>query len=226
MVTMRQHIGEPRLRERVSAAVYDRMNDGMERKVVGERRRRLLEAAHGRVLDVGAGSGANLPHYPMDRVGELVLLDPGRGMLARARRRAEALSLSVELREASAEQLPFEDESFDTVVFTWSLCTIPDPIRALSEARRVLRPDGTLLAMEHVRAREPGLARWQARINPIWNVIGSGCHLDRDTRRSIEGAGFALESVEEGLETRISLPLVQPHLQVVARKVPLGERLS
>ncbi len=78
--------------------------------------------------------------------------------------------------------------------------------------------------MEHVRAREPGLARWQRRINPIWNVIGSGCHLDRDTRRNIEVAGFVLESVEEGLETRISLPLVQPHLQVVARKAAAAER--
>ena len=133
-------------------------------------------------------------------------------MLAQARRRAEATSVPVELREANAERLPFGDESFDTVVFNLSLCTIPDPRRALGEARRVLKPDGRLLVLEHVKAREPGLARWQERINPIWKITGSGCHLNRDTKRSIEAAGFVFEAVEEGLEMRIPIPVVRPQL--------------
>lgn len=220
--TIREYVGRPRLRERVVAAVFDRVTAGMEREFVGERRRRLLQAARGRVLDVGAGTGANLPHYPTDRVSELVLLDVGRGMLARARRRAEALDLPVELREASGEALPFEDESFDTVVFTLSLCTIPDPVRALREARRVLRPDGTLLVLEHVRAQEPGLARWQERLTPVWKVVNGGCHLDRDTKRNIEAAGFVLEAAEEGQERRIPIPLVRPQLQAVARRGGFG----
>ena len=217
MTTIHEQVGRPSLRERVGAAVFDRIFSSLEQRFAGERRRRLLEAARGRVLDVGAGTGANLPHYPLNRVSELVLLDVGRGMLARAGRRAETLGRPVELREASAERLPFADASFDTVVFTWSLCTIPDPARALSEARRVLRPDGSLLVMEHVRAREPGLARWQDRVTPVWRVVGAGCHPNRDTRRNIEAAGFVFESADEGRETRMPIPLLQPHLQAVAR---------
>ena len=216
--TIRETVGPPRLRERVTAAIFDRLNAGMERRYAGERRRKLLQAARGRVLDVGAGTGANLPHYPMDRVSELVLLDVGRGMLARARRRAEALGLPVEFREASAEHLPFEDGRFDTVVFTWSLCSIPDPMQALREARRVLKPDGKLLVLEHVRSREPGLARWQDRCTPLSSAVGGGCHLNRDTRQNIEAAGFAFEAVEEEPETRISIPLFRPHLQAAARR--------
>ncbi len=142
----------------------------------------------------------------------------GGRMLHRAMRRAERLGLRAEFHEASAEQLPFPDGSFDTVVFTLSLCTIPRPERALSEAWRVLRPAGRLLALEHVRAREPRLASWQGRVSPLWKVVAGGCHLDRDTRRSIEAAGFVLDAVEETLETGIALPLVRPQLFVVAHR--------
>lgn len=114
-------------------------------------RRRLLAAVRGRVLDVGAGTGANLPRYPRD-AAEVVLLDPSPGMLERARRRATEIGALTQNREGRAEALPFADESFDTVVFTLSLCTIPDPDAALRQARRVLRPDGRLLVLEHVRA--------------------------------------------------------------------------
>lgn len=199
------------------AAMYDRVSAGMERQVFGAHRRRLLEAARGGVLDVGAGTGANLPHYPWDHISKLVLLDPSPGMLDRARRKATELGLEVQIMEGQAEQLPFEDESFDTVVFTLSLCTIPDPARALREARRVLHPNGRLLVLEHVRARDPGLAVWQDRVTPLWKVIGGGCHLNRDTRATIEAAGFEFESVEEFMEKRLQVPIVQPELIGTAR---------
>lgn len=216
--TIHVNPGRPHLGERVSAAIYDLLNSRLDDRLFGARRRRLLEAAHGRVLDVGAGTGANLGRYPMDRVNELVLLDVGRGMLARAGAKAEALGVPVELREASAERLPFEDASFDTVVFALSLCTIPDPDQALREARRVMKPGARLLVLEHVRAQELGLARLQDRFTPIQKLIATGCHPNRDTRRSIESAGFVFESVEEWLEPRIPIPWVRPHLQAVARK--------
>lgn len=211
-------VGQPGLAERVSAAIYDHVNGRMETRVFGQRRRKLLEAARGRVLDVGAGTGVNLPHYRWDQVSQLVLLDVGRGRLARAGRKAADLGIEVELRLASAEQLPFEDESFDVVVFTHSLCTIPDPVQALREAYRVLKPGAALHVLEHVRAAEPGLARWQRRVSPIWKVVSSGCHLDRDTRSTIEAAGFAFDSVDEWLEAQITLPLVRPHLLAVAHR--------
>lgn len=213
------HVGRtPSTLQRVSAAIYDRINGGMEKKVFGERRHRLLEAAQGSVLDVGAGTGANLPYYRMEEISRLVLLDVGPGMLYRARRKAAEVGIEVEFQEASAEQLPFDDDSFDTVVFTLSLCTIPDPVRALHEARRVLKPGGTLLVLEHVKANDPSLAKWQDRVNPVWKVISSGCHLNRDTRRNVEVAGFVFESVEVGLEARIPFPLVRPQLLAAARK--------
>ncbi len=208
----------PGLLSRVSAGVYDLVTAGMERRFFGGHRHRLLQAAGGKVLDVGAGTGANLPHYPWDHVSELVLLDPSPGMLARARRKATALGVAVQLRQGRAEQLPFEDESFDTSVFTLSLCTIPDPGGALREAHRVLRPDGRLLVLEHVRARDPRLAAWQDRLTPLWKTIQGGCHPNRDTRATIEAAGFEFESVEEFLEKRLQPPIVQPELIGTARR--------
>ena len=208
----------PGLVSRLVAAIYDRGVTGLERRIFGADRRRLLEVARGRVLDVGAGTGANLPHYPWEHVTELVLLDPSAGMLARARRKAAALGLEVQILERQAEHLPFADESFDTIVFTLSLCTIPDPAEALREARRVLRPSGRLLVLEHVRAREPALATWQDRLTPLWKTVNAGCHLNRNTRATIEAAGFAFESVEELRERRIPLPIVQPKLIGTARR--------
>lgn len=201
----------------IGAAVYDWINRGLEEQVHGPRRQRLLTSARGRILDVGAGTGANLRHYRTDQVERLVLLDVGSGMLERAGRKAAELGMGVELRTASAERLPFEDGSFDTVVFTLCLCTIPDPDRALSEARRVLAEDGQLLALEHVRAAEPGLARWQDRVNPFWRVVAGGCNLNRPTRRAIEGAGFELVSAEDVLEARIPIAVIRPWLVAVAK---------
>jgi SAM-dependent methyltransferase len=196
--------------------MYDSMASGMEKKVFAELRRKLVESAHGRVLDVGAGTGANLPHYRSHQITELVLLDVDSGMLDRATQKAAGLAMKIAFRIGSAEDLPFEDGVFDSVVFTLSLCTIPDPAQALREAKRVLTADGKLLVLEHVRARDAGMARWQGRINPIWMLVASGCHLDRDTLGHIEAAGFVVESAEVALETALPFPL-RPRLLAVAR---------
>jgi ubiquinone/menaquinone biosynthesis C-methylase UbiE len=204
---------------RLLAALYDSLGAGMERELFGARRSRLLAAARGRVLDVGAGTGANLPHYPSERVSDIVLLDPSSGMLERARRRAAELGRDVQVVVQRAERLPFDDGSFDTVVFTLSLCTIPDPAAALREAGRVLRADGTLLVLEHVRSPDPGLAAWQDRLAPIWKPLGGGCHPNRDTRAAIEAAGFEFESIEEFSEQRIPIAIIRPQLAGAARRV-------
>jgi ubiquinone/menaquinone biosynthesis C-methylase UbiE len=208
----------PRLISRLLAAAYDLATAGLEQQVLGELRGRLLEAARGRVLDVGAGTGANLPYYPRDQVSELVLLDPSPGMLDRARRRATELGWTFRLVQHRAEHLPFEGETFDTVVFTCALCTIADAAGAVREAHRVLRRDGRLLVLEHVRAREPGLAAWQDRVTPLWRALAVGCHPNRDTRATTEAAGFAFERVEEFRERRIPVPVVQPQLIGTAKK--------
>jgi len=206
----------PSLSRRFGAAMYDSMAAGMEKNVFAALRRNLVEGAHGRVLDVGAGTGANLPHYRCDQVTELVLLDVDSGMLDRARQKAAGLAMKVAFRIGSAEALPFEDGAFDSVVFTLSLCTIPDPARALREAKRVLAADGKLLVLEHVRAQDVAMARWQGRLNPIWGLIASGCHLDRDTLGHIEAAGFVVESADIALEAALPFPL-RPRLLAVAR---------
>lgn len=210
--------GRPGLVSRLMAALYDRLSAEMERRFLGVTRRKLLEGARGRVLDVGAGTGANLTHYPWDHISELVLLDPSPGMLHRARRKVAELGVRIQILERRAEHLPFDDESFDTVVFTLSPCTIPDPVAALREAHRVLRPDGSLLVLEHVRALEPGLAAWQDRVTPVWKIVGGGCHPNRATRATIEAAGFKFESVKEFREARMPLAIVQPQLVGTARR--------
>ncbi|HLH68357.1 MAG TPA: methyltransferase domain-containing protein [Candidatus Dormibacteraeota bacterium] len=213
------HLACPLWLSRLVAAAYDLGTRGMERELFGERRRRLLGAAAGEVLDVGGGTGANLPHLPRGRVTRLVLLDPSPGMLARARGKARELGVEAQLVRGRAEWLPFPAQRFDAVVFTLSLCTIGDPAAALEEARRVLRPGGRLLVLEHVRAASPGLARWQDRLTPLWRPIGGGCHLNRDTRATIEAAGFRFEAVEELMEERIPIPVMRPQLIGVALPV-------
>ncbi len=209
---------------RLAALGYERATVGAERRWFGARRRELLAAAAGRTLDVGCGTGANLAHLPPDRVDSLVLLDPSPWMLAHARRRAAAAGVPAETRRGRAEALDFEDASFDTVIFTLSLCTIGGPDRALAEARRVLRPGGRLLVLEHVRAREPRLAGWQDRLERPWGWLALGCHPNRDTWAAIEAAGFTFERVAERRERRIPLPLLQPQLLGVARpcRAPTG----
>lgn len=142
-------------------------------------RRELLATATGRVLELGSGTGLNLPHYP-GRVVRVDGVDPNPGMHGLARRRAAEVPQEVELHETRAEELPFDDATFDTAVSTWTLCSVDDVDRVLAEVHRVLKPGGRLLFVEHGRAPEEGVARWQRRLTPLQRRVADGCHLDRD----------------------------------------------
>jgi ubiquinone/menaquinone biosynthesis C-methylase UbiE len=154
-------------------------------------RRGLVPDARGRVLEVGVGSGMNLPFYAPG-VQEVVGVDPSEELLAMARKRAAAASAPVTLTRGSAMSMPLDDASFDTVVMTWTLCSIPDPSAALREMRRVLKPGGALLFIEHGLSPEPNVARWQHRLTPLWRRFAGGCHLDRKIDDLLRGAGFDL----------------------------------
>jgi ubiquinone/menaquinone biosynthesis C-methylase UbiE len=155
-------------------------------------RRRVIGAAEGRVLEVGIGSGLNLPLYGSN-VRAVVGLEPSPELMRMARQRDAEASVPIEFLEASAEAVPIDDASIDTVVTTWTLCTIPDAPRALAELRRVLKPSGTLLFVEHGRAPEPGVARWQDRLDPLWRRVAGGCHLNRKIDDLIAGHGFRID---------------------------------
>ncbi len=157
-------------------------------------RHRVIGAAEGRVLEIGIGSGLNLPLYgPLVRA--VIGLEPSLELLRMARDRAVTAQVAVELLEASAEAVPLDTASIDTVVTTWTLCTIPDAHRALTELRRVLKPGGTLLFVEHGRAPEPDVARWQDRLDPLWRRIAGGCHLNRKIDDLISGSGFRIDAL-------------------------------
>ena len=156
-----------------------------------------LEPASGRVLELGIGSGRNLPFYG-GGVTELVGVDPAPELLEMARRRAATAAFPVSLVERSAETLPFENAAFDMAVATWTLCSIPNAAAALGELRRVLKPGGRLLFVEHGQAPDAGVARWQRRLTPYWRRCAGGCHLDRPIDRLVAAAGFHIEHLETG----------------------------
>jgi len=180
--------------DRVLPALYDLLG-GLGEKEFAPRRRALLAHARGRVLELGAGTGFNVAHYP-SAVEELVLTEPSAGMLSRAMRRALTAGFPVRAVQTAAERLPFEDASFDTVVTTLVLCSVDDQDRVLAEIRRVLRPDGRFLFIEHVRSDDASLARWQDRLERPWGVIAFGCHPNRSTLGRIEASGFELETLQ------------------------------
>jgi ubiquinone/menaquinone biosynthesis C-methylase UbiE len=159
-------------------------------------RHRVVTAANGRVLEIGIGSGLNLQHYSPN-VRQVIGLEPSPKLLSMVRD-AQRQSFPVDLIEGSAENIPLENASVDTVVTTWTLCTIPDPNRALNEMRRVLKPGGRLLFVEHGRAPVPKVVWWQDRLNPIWRGIGGGCNLNRAIGSLIQGAGFRFERFQTG----------------------------
>lgn len=193
---------------RIFAAIYDRMLAGTEDAGLRERRRALLSRARGRVLEIGAGTGLNVEHYGPEV--DLVLTEPEAPMAERLRARAAR----GEVVEAPADRLPFGDGSFDTVVSTLVLCTVPDQEAALAEVRRVLKPDGQLLFLEHVRSDDAGVAKWQDRLLPLWRFCGHGCHPNRDTAAALERAGFALDM--ETWRMPKAPPIVRPVIEGVA----------
>jgi ubiquinone/menaquinone biosynthesis C-methylase UbiE len=160
-----------------------------------EHRARLVAAARGAVLEIGIGSGLNLPFYSTG-VTRLYGVDPSEELLAIARRSATNTPFPVALACQSAEELPYPAGSVDTVVTTWTLCSIPDPMQALREMRRVLKPEGKLLFVEHGRTPEARVNRWQDRLNPVWMKVAGGCHLNRPIDQLIGAAGFAIDTLE------------------------------
>ncbi len=154
-------------------------------------RRELLQDARGDVLEIGFGTGLNLVHYPAT-VSQLWLVDPARFLLSRVQARVAQVAFPVHIEQLTAESLPFPEGQFDVVVSTWTLCTVPDPVQALREIRRVLKPQGVFLFLEHGRSREARIAAWQDRLNPIQNLIACGCNLNRPIDQLIERSGLHL----------------------------------
>jgi ubiquinone/menaquinone biosynthesis C-methylase UbiE len=173
------------------------INLAMRHRKVAEYRGRVVPAAEGRVLEIGIGSGLNLPFYGPG-VRQVIGLEPSPKLLAMARRAAGAQAGKVEFIKGSAESIPLDRASVDTVVTTWTLCSIPDATAALAEMRRVLKPDGRLLFVEHGRAPEANVVWWQDRLTPAWKCVGGGCHLNRAISDMIEGAGFAFDRLQTG----------------------------
>jgi len=197
------------------AAIYDRFMAKSERAALGEWRRALLAPLAGHVLEVGAGTGVNLAHYP-GSLARLVLAEPDPYMRRRLAPRAR--ERGAEVLDASAEELPIPDASFDAVVSTLVLCSVSDPERALAEVRRVLRPGGRLVFIEHVAAWDrPDRLRWQRRLEPFWKRIAGNCHLTRTTAEAIERAGFELLEVKRE-SMRKALPWVRPSVRGIAVK--------
>lgn len=203
---------------RVFAAGYERFLAPSERAGLSRSRRTLLAEARGRVLEVGPGPGMNLPHYPEEQVEELVLAEPEEPMARRLEKKLARAGRRGAVVRAPAQELPFEDGSFDTVVSTFVLCTVPDAARALDEIHRVLRPGGALLLIEHVRAVDsPRLARWQDRLEGPWKRFAHGCHCNRRTAEILERSTFSIERLERGRVPKAS-PLVAPMIVARARK--------
>lgn len=161
-------------------------------------REKVVPRASGRVLEIGIGTGHNMAHYDRAKVTKIIGLDPALEMHTRAKKRIAAAGLDVEHIGLSAEKIPLEDESVDTVLITYTLCSIPDPSAALDEMNRVLKHDGKLIFCEHGRAPDESVRRWQSRLNPIWNRFAGGCHLDRDVPALLKDSGFRSEDLQTG----------------------------
>lgn len=196
------------LRAWLFASVYDRLTSGVEAAGLAATRERLLTSARGRVLEIGAGTGANLRYYPGD-VESITCAEPEAAMANRLERRLREQTRHVTIVHAPAERLPFTDAEFDTVVSTLVLCTVDDQRRALREIKRVLKPGGRLLFIEHVRSDRPGLARWQDRLNGLNRLVAGGCNCNRATLDAIRDAGFALTTLTRG-ELAKAPPFLRP----------------
>lgn len=195
------------IRSRIFAATYDRFMAKSEREGLSERRRELIAQADGQVIEIGAGTGHNLEHYPAE-VTALTVTEPEPAMVRRLEHHAAAQTPFATVRRAQAEELPFEDDSFDVAVSTLVLCGVESQRRALRELMRVLRPGGRLLFLEHVRSENPRSARHQDRLNWLNRAV-VGCACNRSTLAEIQAAGFVLARVEHG-EMPAAPPFVRP----------------
>lgn len=179
-----------------STKILPRLIDGlMDNGRFEAERRKTLEQVRGEILEIGFGTGLNLAHYP-DHVRKVTAIDSNAAMSARANRRIRNSNIEVELRTLSGEHLPFDDAAFDSLVCTWTLCSIPDAGRAVREFARVLRPEGRLFFVEHGRADSATVRKWQDRLTPLQKWIGGGCHLNRPIDALIQSNGLRLDSLE------------------------------
>ena len=161
-----------------------------------KQREKIIPLAEGLVLEIGIGSGLNIPYYDSSRVDHLWGIDPSREMWAIAKKNAKDHHLDAEFIESGAESIPLDDNAADTVVMTYTMCTIPDVHSALQDIRRVLKPGGKLLFCEHGEAPDENVRRWQRRMNPLWNKLGGGCNLNRPIPRFLEESGFISSDME------------------------------
>jgi ubiquinone/menaquinone biosynthesis C-methylase UbiE len=206
----------------VLAIFYDRVLEASERAGLREDRRALLAHARGEVLEIGAGTGLNLALYPRTGVERIVVSEPDRHMARRLRGRVGGAPAPVEIVGAGGEDLPFGDASFDTVVATLLLCSVADPAIVLAEVARVLRPGGRFLFLEHVRAHDAGLARWQDRLTPLWKVVAGNCHPNRSTLATLRASPLVVIDVTEGRIPKAA-PIVRPRIAGMAERPPTVE---
>ncbi len=200
------------------AAIYDRFMSKTEANCLAAWRSELLSDVGGRVLDVGAGTGANLPYYTQN-VERLVLAEPDQHMRAKLEAKLVDFELNAEVVDAALEELPFADGSFDVVVSTLVLCSVPELGPALAEVKRVLRPGGRFVFLEHVASDDPGRYRWQRRLEPLWRRVAEGCRLTRRTEQAILDAGLRVDScTRESMRKAVSI--VRPTVRGVAIRAP------
>ena len=181
---------------------YDRhilpwlLDSAMSTKPITYQRRKVVPRAEGRVLEIGFGAGHNLPFYDPAKVEHLWALEPSAEMRARAGARVKASPIPLEFLDMPGEQIPLDKDTADTILITYTMCTIPDVITALGEMRRVLKPTGRMIFCEHGAAPDAGVANWQRRITPVWRTLCGGCHVDRPIPKLIRDAGFRVDDME------------------------------
>ncbi|MDC2963467.1 class I SAM-dependent methyltransferase [Gammaproteobacteria bacterium] len=159
-------------------------------------RSELIPLAKGKVLEIGLGSGLNIPHY--NDISELIALEPSEELLALVQENSGEPKFPTEMLKASAEDIPLDSNTFDTIVMTWTLCSVTDPISALSEIKRVIKPGGNVIFAEHGQSPDENIRKWQRRINPVWSRIAGGCQLNREIEILYESSGFRFKSMERG----------------------------
>jgi len=170
----------------------------MKNKVIKKQRLKVIPKAQGIVLEIGIGSGLNLDFYDKKKISKIYALDPHPKLTEMSKKKAKELEIDLELFQRPADEIPLKEHFFDTVVCTYTLCSIEDPIKALKEIKRVLKPKGIFLFSEHGLSPEKKIARWQDRLNPIQNVLGGGCNLNRDIPKIINESGYTIAELNKG----------------------------